>query len=456
MWANALDRYLGAIGRRSSESILALEMIDPKSLRGQMPRIASRYADFFRPYEVSHARYPLTRLGTYARLDHHYLPHWVDLKSLLARLLQAIDLPTPSPRPTTADLVAAIGLIGSLTYSAEWVSDPETAADLDNGASAPSVFDSNFLLAVHLIRRLKDRAARPVRVLDIGVGRGNTILPVLEQLAAAQCPHVDVSLLDISTDSLDKTAARLERVAADTFRHTGSQMSVQVREIIPCNLVELERSVASRPGNYDVIVSGGTLFHSADKERIFSWARRSLRSNGIFILWDWFAPCWAAPRLVAGAHSRYLSGDLYEISPDEIAAVEQTWLHGWLGPRGYFNYRNHGQYIELRTDFLRHMASLRAGEPFSFVSWLQTIADSYPEPTRPGHYFCIEGYSSANTYFIDSARAGLEVTEALTLNQLRKRYGEPPSHVGSTDSYHDTIKIIALERSSRRCMEDEN
>lgn len=230
---------------------------------------------------------------------------------------------------------------------------------------------------------------------------------------------------------------------------------MQVHDLIHCNLVELERSVASRPGNFDVIVSGGTLFHSTDKERIFSWALQSLRPNGLFILWDWFAPCWAAPRLVAGARSRYLSSDLYELSADEIAAVEQTWLHGWLGPRGYFNYSNHEEYGELRADFLRHMANLRAGEPFSFVSWLRTVADSYPEPAQPGHYLCVEGYTSVSAYLAASAAAGFEVTENLTLDQLRQRYGEPPDRVGRTDSYRDTIKMLVLEPDSRRCMEDQ-
>lgn len=134
MWTDSLKRYLDAIGRGSNESLLALELIDPKPHTGLLPHIANPYADFFGPYEASQALYPLARLGSYARLDRHYLPHWVDLESLFARLLAMVDLSKSSVAPTTADLVAAIGLIGSLTYSVEWVSDSETTADLDNDA----------------------------------------------------------------------------------------------------------------------------------------------------------------------------------------------------------------------------------------------------------------------------------------------------------------------------------
>lgn len=455
MWTDTLNRYVAAIGPCSPETKLARELIDPNSYKARLPRIAEPYADFFGPYETPQSRYPLTRLGSYARLDRHYLPYWVNLKSLLDCIVRTVDLSPSAASPLTADLVAAIGLIGSLTYDAEWVSDPETAADLDNCASAPSVLDANVLLAADLVRQMKGRVNQPLRVLDIGVGRGNTIIPVLEQLVKANCPTVHVSLLDISVNSLRRTVARLKKALKDLDRVGNSEMCVEIDELIHCNLVELGYSVRSRADHYDAIVSGGTLFHSTDKERIFRWARRSLRPDGVFILWDWFAPCWAAPRLVAGIQSRHLSSDLYQVESNEIAAVEQTWLHGWLGPRGYFNYWSDSDYGELRADFVRHMQGLRVGKPFSFVAWLFTIADSFPPPALPGHYLCIEGYSSVTTYLADSVAAGFRVVEVATLDQLRQRHREQNNLAGNTDFYRDTIKMVTLENDGAQIMEVE-
>jgi SAM-dependent methyltransferase len=401
-----------------------------------MPRISASFAKYFGPQDLPDSPYPLNRLGSFARLDRNYLPHWVDLDQLRLALL---GVTSTGPSAVSTDmLVEAIGVIGAVSYSAEWVDDPETAEDLDNSVSAASVLEVNDLIGAEVAGHVERLSPSELHILDIGVGRGNTLLPVLHQLSRAGYEHMRVSLMDISHEQLSKTAERIERAG----RATG--VRIDLVELIEGNLHEMGISLPVRADSYDVVVSGGTLFHSTDKQRIFDWVHDSLRGGGLFVFWDWFAPCWAAPKLRVGRNSRYDGTDSFVTTLEQAGAAAQTWAIGWFGPRGYFNYGS-AKYAPLVASLNEHLTRFKAGEHITFLQWLSRVATSYPEPERLGHYYCIEGYTTPDVYQAHIAEAGYTTLGTCTQAQLRARHGHPPERLAG-DGYDNSIQIFALQR----------
>ena len=441
-WVSVLNRFISRSPASGPCAWLLEQLLDADSLTERMPRISRHYAEFFGPQDVAGSRYPLNRLGSFARIDLNYLPHWVDLAGLQARLrttphTSLRGTPTPPDIPT-ADLTEAIGVIGALTYSSEWVDDPETAADLDNSASAASVLQVNALMGREVPPDLSRTTSRTLHVLDIGVGRGNTLWPVLCMLAEMGNKHVRVSLMDISEAQLAKTAERISRDAH------AQGLRVEFVELLECNLHELGVSVPARSDAFDLIVSGGTLFHSTEKQRIFNWAYASLRPQGTFLLWDWFAPCWAAPTLRIGQAEHHEARDTFVTTHEQASAAAQTWSIGWFGPRGYFNYGS-PDYTDLILDLQGQLERFMAGEQFNFVDWLSAVATRYPPPDPIAHYYCIEGYTTPAIYRDHIRKSGFRTRASFSQAALRARHGVPGDAL-TGDGYDNTVRIFVLER----------
>jgi len=470
MWQETLRRYHAAVADTAPlVEVFTTALLDRERPPNEGPVITSRYRALFGPNDEPDLPYPLSHLGSTTRVDRHYLPRWIDLQALLRAVLEDTNSVATSEDAGVRDcLIDAIGLIGSSTYTSESVFDPNPATEVDQDASAPAVFGANALLGFEVGRLVRaQRAAHlpslqplaqhrgstskvlysaqdgaVLRVLDMGTGRGDTIVPVLRQIALAGMRKVSLSLLDASARSLNYAAERVIRVM-EVARSTGAySLEVEIEALIEANLYELGRSVLPRPWQYDVVVSGGAYFRSTDKQRIFEWVRASLVPGGRLAFWDWFASCWAGPTLAVAAEDGFAPHGAAAITEADLPALEQTWIHGWLGERGYFNFWAGEHNDRINEEFTQAMTRLKDGEPFSFLSWLQSVADRYPAPPERGHQLCIEGYTEPSLYIGDLEAAGMLVTAAQTVEQLRNRHGRPRLRIARQDFYRDTIRFI--------------
>lgn len=435
-WINVLKRYTSCLSAKDDSLWPLQQLLDPTSLRSRMPRINPDYASFFGPQDLRGSPYPLNQLGSFARVDRSYLAHWVDLKALHAALLAS----TPTHQTVSFNaIIEAVGTIGALTYSSEWVNDAETREDLENGASAISVLQVNELMGREAVGLLSVLNLKIPHILDIGVGRGNTLLPVLLGLRKTGWEKIRISLMDVSREQLEKTVERI-------YQEVGV-IGVQVDfvELIEANLHELTVSVAVRTSEFDLIISGGTFFHSTDKQRIFDWTYSSLRPQGFLLLWDWFAPCWAAPTLKIGDKGHHEVSGVYVASREQAIAAVQTWGIGWFGPRGYFNYGTAG--FGGLTDALRNeLTQYQAGQPLNFVDWLSRVATRYPPPLRLAHYYCIEGYTNPDIYRAHIKKSGFRTCDIFSQAEIRARHGLV-SDGRTGDGYDNTVKIFVLQRT---------
>ncbi|WP_084655402.1 methyltransferase [Nocardia altamirensis] len=434
-WVKVFDRYVSSAPNGDQIHAVVTELIDPASRHERMPRLSERYAPFFGPQDIPGSRYPLNRLGSFARIDRNYLSSWVDVAKL-TQFVTTDNLLVPAEM-----LVEAISLIGALTYSAEWVDDPETAQDLDNSASARSVLHVNQLMGHEAVAHLLSSLSGSPHILDIGVGRGNTLIPLLDALVSAGTRRVRISLLDISGEQLNK--------ARDRIAHHAHSIGLGIDSftLIEGNLHELGVSLPARSGEFDLVLSGGTLFHSTEKQRIFDWVRDSLRSGGIFALWDWFAPCWGAPTLQIGNASQDDSRERFITTAEQAVAAAQTWAIGWFGPRGYFNYRA-PTWSDLTHELDGELTQFLEGKPFAFVDWLSRTATKYPEPDPVAHYYCIEGYTNVDVYQNHIGLSGFQTLGHYSQEDLRARH---VAHAHSVaDGYDNTIQIFVLQKQEQK------
>jgi SAM-dependent methyltransferase len=198
------------------------------------------------------------------------------------------------------------------SYVTEWNSEIAKAqlaviADIGRGVTRSAnnilarTLEDNIVAVYHDVRSRK-------RMMDVGVGDGDTIIPLLKMMnmlaSAGRIPkdylrYTQIFLVDVSQKNIEVTMERMRK----EIPHIAEYGDITALG----NIVSVRTSLADMPndptlrtleGKVDVIFSGGTFCHQSDKEDTFAYMHRLLADKGVLHLWDWYnGPSFAASRL---------------------------------------------------------------------------------------------------------------------------------------------------------------
>lgn len=289
-------------------------------------KIRGDFKPVLEPYACK--QYPLSRAGMLPRITRRYLENWVNIPRLTRWLRQdpRIDglfrRARPTKKGTYGLMKDVLSRIGTLSYTQEW-STVAAGAQLEEiiEKSTAITVDANKILAHTLRDKIVDHfrsgPRRRLKVMDVGVGWGNTIVPLLDYIHHLEFKeqvippgshkNVQVFLVDVSQHAIDFTYKRLtSRVpgmkSLEGMTPVGNIVSV------PVNFADIEYSpiLKDHENQIDIIVSGAAICHQTDLLPFFrqmnallrpaTW--RDGRDCGVLHAWDWYnGPSWAAPRL---------------------------------------------------------------------------------------------------------------------------------------------------------------
>lgn len=305
------DEYL----REECEALVYDAFVD---VVGRMPRIREGFREWLEPYAGD--RYPLSKVGMFPRVTRRYMENWINVPKITKRLRQvkAIDVVMRelglSPRESYSLVMDVMSRIGAESYTPEWntISASIQLDDVISSWTEEMTKKSNVILAQtvrpKILSHFSGGGKRCLRIMDVGVGMGDTILPVMElmrvlavekKIPEDYLKYTRIFLVDVSRYALDATSARLEE------RIPGLEQLKNITEIgnvvrIPVNFADLHKNsiLRSQEGNIDMIISGASICHQTDLLPFFRMANYLLRNDGILHAWDWYnGPTYAAPRL---------------------------------------------------------------------------------------------------------------------------------------------------------------
>jgi SAM-dependent methyltransferase len=231
--------------------------------------------------------------------------------------------------------------IGTMSYTPEW-SNTSAGTQIDDiiESSTAITVAANNMLAQKLEDKIvshfrKSYGRRKLKIMDVGVGFGNTIVPVLnimEDLAEQKkipsdyMDYLQIFLVDVSEAALNFTFSRLTskipELRALRVQKKLTPVSEPVMEAlqrkkntiesfvkrIPINFADIayNEELRQQKENIDIIVSGAAFCHQTDMVPFFEELHTLLRpedksrgiDGGVLHAWDWYnGPSWAAPRL---------------------------------------------------------------------------------------------------------------------------------------------------------------
>jgi SAM-dependent methyltransferase len=301
-----------------------------------------RYWRMLEPYSCNWEtgelrKYPMDRIGLFARATEDRLMNWVNVP-LLTRHLDHGSIGYLFSRMGASfhdkvDFVkGVIHRIGAESYTPEW--EKESAQEQIDGVIEESTnitLAANDLLACTLAEKIiyhfSGGERRPLGIVDYGTGKGNTITSVvdlMEELAGRKtrcrqrpllerypnavpngvipripkdyCDDVSIFLVDVNEDSLDHTIRRIISCAPGFERLLNAGRLVGVRD----NFINLPHSRALQRAtaghNVGIAVSGAALCHQTEFAHFFRHAYSLLGKGGVMHIWDWYnGPSFAAP-----------------------------------------------------------------------------------------------------------------------------------------------------------------
>lgn len=314
--------------RKGKESITRIDV------RGDYRQILEPYAGM---------PYPCSRVGTLTRVTRRYMCHWINFPRLTRDIcrIPKIEKAMSESRQTRTgkiELVTDVACrIGTLSYTPEWA-QVKASKQIDDILEPVTEItqDANNILAKTLedkiVHHFRSGEKRRLRIMDIGTGSGNTIMPVMrimENLARRRkipkeyLNYIQIFLVDVSRHSLEKTFDRI--TSTSPMLRTLRQMT-PVGNIVPITVnfadIEDNKILNHYKGKIDIVISGAAPCHQSDPLPFFRKMHSLLASEGILNIWDWYnGPSWAAPRLKLSNDSRRKA--VYHITgPDGKERVE--------------------------------------------------------------------------------------------------------------------------------------
>ncbi|MBW2997176.1 class I SAM-dependent methyltransferase [Candidatus Woesearchaeota archaeon] len=291
-------------GKKKKENIIKI------AVRGDYKQILDPYAGM---------PYPSSRAGMLTRVTRKYMGHWINFPRLTRDLcrIPKIEKAMSEARQTRTgkiELTTDVGCrIGTLTYSSEWA-QVKASKQIDDILEPVTEItqDANNILAKTLedkiIYHFRSGKKRRLRIMDIGTGSGNTIMPVMrimENLARRKIipkeylNYVQIFLVDVSRHSLEKTFDRI--TSTSPMLRTLRQMT-PAGNIVPISVnfadIENNKILNHYKGKIDIGTAGAAPCHLSDQLPFFRKMYSLLAFGGILNIWDWYnGPSWAAPRL---------------------------------------------------------------------------------------------------------------------------------------------------------------
>ncbi len=263
--------------------------------------------------------YPLSRVGILPRVTRKYMGNWINVMALTDYFYK-VDRVGPLLQESTNSFWSAkelvkdvLSWIGTESYTDEWTkksASMQLEDILEESIGVPEA--ANRILAQELEAKItghfRSGKRRRLRILDLGVGVGNTIAPVIELMGdladGGHIPHdfmkyVQVFLVDVSRRALNLTMARLT-THLPGLPELSYSTPVGNIVMLPSNFAELNMNATLNAyrGKMDLVISGASICHQTDLMPFFSFVRDLLAPDGEFHAWDWYnGPSWAAPRL---------------------------------------------------------------------------------------------------------------------------------------------------------------
>ncbi|MBW2971444.1 class I SAM-dependent methyltransferase [Candidatus Woesearchaeota archaeon] len=281
--------------------------------------VRSDYRTDLDPYSVCQT-YPLNKVGIFPRVTRRYLGNWVNVPKLtkglcsmehIGEIARSLGLSRLDANMLVKDVLSRIG---TESYTAEWttIAAGMQIDDIIESSTEGITRAANEMLAQTLenkiISHFRGGPRRRLKMLDVGSGFGNTILPVMkkmEELAAGGViprdyqKYIQIFLLDVSTHSLGFTLSRLTS-GVPGLRDLSNMTPIGNIVVVPANFAHLENNeiLNAQKGNFDMIFSGAAICHQTDLDPFFRYMHSLLQPSGIMNVWDWYnGPSWAAPRL---------------------------------------------------------------------------------------------------------------------------------------------------------------
>ncbi|MFC1741647.1 class I SAM-dependent methyltransferase [Nanoarchaeota archaeon] len=297
----------------------------------------------------SNRGYPVKNIGILARVTRDRQMNWINTP-LLTRCLNRGNIGYLfnrmgySRHQRIKAVEKVIARIGTESYSPEWTRDGANR-QIDNkiGPSTKRMpDDANRILACTLAdkitRHFKSGRNRILRIMDVGTGTGNTIIPLLEVMNTLASTtedtgvrdmqtryrlnsiieefrgegigedfykYVRLYLVDVSRDALMTTYNKVKRVVPGITDNTPAGGVILVHD----NFLNLAynpclRDIVESPYNrLDVIVSGAAICHQTEFQQFFRQMHSLLGEDGLMHVWDWKnAQSFAAPNLRIGQY----------------------------------------------------------------------------------------------------------------------------------------------------------
>jgi SAM-dependent methyltransferase len=293
--------------------------------------------------------YPMCNARSPLRAADIYHPNWVNIPGNAKALYRyqhirdAFDEMGYSVRQAAMLLADVCKIIGADTYTPEW--NDECAMDHLENIEFGVTKAANRLLAMTLEDKIVDHFKggytqgpdgelpkyKPLRMMDLGVGTGDTTMAVLdfmEELAeegkipSEYTRYLKFYLVDVSQDALDKTVRRI----VERLPELRDEKKLNSRIDIFCsNFSDLKHYefFNCQPDSIDMIYTGAAICHLPDVESFFEQMYFVLAKGGVMHAWDYYnGPSWGAPTLRLSRDNTRRSVFTVEMSDGRIYAEE--------------------------------------------------------------------------------------------------------------------------------------
>lgn len=226
---------------------------------------------------------------------------------------------------------------------------PADATAATTGGAAPSsITHLHLLSAVHTELLESAPSGRPVRVLDVGCGRGVMLAYLQEQLAdlfgdaEVEVHGMDVIDHGVQDDGFFEATTELLTARLPDVAWHDRLRAVGVQDPWPYD-----------DGSFDVIVSNQVLEHVDDHARFFAEIRRTLRDGGVSVHLFPLRDCWFEGHLLLPVAHRILDWDLRAAW---IRSLSRLGLGKFPG-----HHRRSGvgldEYVERHADYVQYYTS---------------------------------------------------------------------------------------------------
>ncbi len=268
--------------------------------------ISPKFRHLLDPYfdaSYSYKTYPMNSIGAFIRINKRDIFKHLSLELLHKAVTEAdpiIKKQTEAlSREQLLNLYREVFVaLAQKDYEIEWNEEKtRTNYDIDLTKMTSAYNKGNVRITNAAKAYVADifqngKSCTNLNILDIGVGSGNTIVPLVNGIAPF-VENVDAKITIYLYDTdIVKTEVLRDKLAEAFNKNNFSFVS------LGGDLLHLEQKIDQLKCKLDLIVSGATFCHSTDKGALFKQLKSILNENGRLYFWDAIFPWTAESKLI--------------------------------------------------------------------------------------------------------------------------------------------------------------